>query len=93
MGPQFCWPNEGIILASYLKKPAYNDLSLAQWVSGQLANILLVEDQALSKNMFDQMAAAAVHIAMVVGLNTIPVLIVRTTMFIWLGRCQSLYTI
>ena len=57
-GPQFRWPNEGLVSASHLKKPAYDDLSLAQWTSGQLANILLVEDQALSKNMLVQMAAA-----------------------------------
>ena len=36
MGPQFRWPNEGLVSASHLKKPAYDDLSLAQWTSGQL---------------------------------------------------------
>ena len=36
MGPQFHWPNDGLILASHLKKPAYDDLSLAQWASGQV---------------------------------------------------------
>ena len=58
MGPQFRWPNEGLVSASHLKKPAYDDLSLAQWTSGQLSNILLVEDPALSKCMLVQMAAA-----------------------------------
>ena len=58
MGPQFQWPNEGLITASHLRKPAYDDLSLAQWTSGQLSNILLVEDPALSKCMLIQMAAA-----------------------------------
>ena len=58
LGPQFCWPNEGLLTASHLKKPAYDDLNLAQWVSGQLANILLIEDQALSGNTLIQMAAS-----------------------------------
>ena len=58
VGPQFQWPNEGLVSASHLKKPAYDDLSLAQWTSGQLSNILLVEDPALSKCMLVQMAAA-----------------------------------
>ena len=58
MGSQFCWHCEGLVSASHLKKPAYNDLSLAQWASGQLANILLVDDQVLSKNMLVQMASA-----------------------------------
>ena len=30
LGPQFRWPNEGLISASHLKRPAYDDLSLAQ---------------------------------------------------------------
>ena len=51
MSPQFCWPNEGLVSATDLRKPAYDDLSLAQWVSGHLLNILLVEDQALSRSM------------------------------------------
>ena len=58
MSPKLRWPNEGLVSASHLKKPAYDDLSLAQWASGQLANILLVEDQALSRSMLVQMAAA-----------------------------------
>ena len=58
MGPQLQWPNVGLVSASHLKKPAYDDLSLAQWTSGQLSNILLVDDPALSKCMLVQMAAA-----------------------------------
>ena len=58
MCPQLRWPNEGLVSTSHLKKPAYGDLSLAQWAPGQLANILLVEDQALSRSMLVQMAAA-----------------------------------
>ena len=58
LGPHFRWPNEGLISASHLKKPAYDDLSLAQWVSGQLAKILLIEDQVLSRDMLTQRAAS-----------------------------------
>ena len=58
MSPQLRWPNEGLVSTSHLKKPAYDDLSLAQWASSQLGNILLVEDQALSRSMLVQMAAA-----------------------------------
>ena len=58
MSPQFRWPNEGLVTASHFKKPAYDDLSLAQWVSGQLANILQIEDHLLARNVLIQMAAS-----------------------------------
>ena len=58
IGPSFRWPNEGLVSASHLRKPSYDDLTLAQWASGQIANILLVENHSLSKNMLIQMAAA-----------------------------------
>ena len=44
--------------ASHFKKPSYDDLTLAQWASGQFVNIHLVEGHSLSKNMLIQMAAA-----------------------------------
>ena len=44
VGPQFRWVNEGLISNSHLKKPTYDDLNMAQWVSGQLNNVLLIED-------------------------------------------------
>ena len=58
LGPQFRWPNEGLAAASHLRKPVYDELNLAQWASGQLANILLTADQVLSRSMLVQMAAA-----------------------------------
>ena len=58
LGPQFRWPNEGLISASHLKRPAYDDISLAQWVSWQLANILLIENQVLLRDMLTQLAAS-----------------------------------
>ena len=58
LGPQFRWPNEGLVSASHLRKPSYDDLTLAQWASGQTSNILLIDDHSLAKNMLIQMAAA-----------------------------------
>ena len=58
LGPQFRWPNEGRVSASHLRKPSYDDLTLAQWASGQISNILLIDDHSLAKNMLIQMAAA-----------------------------------
>ena len=56
--PQFRWPNEGLVSNSHLKKPPYDDLSMAQWVSGQLNNILLIEDAVTVRNVLTQMAMA-----------------------------------
>ena len=58
LGPQFRWPNEQLISASDFKKLSYDDLTLAQWASSQIANILLVDDQSLARSMLVQMAAA-----------------------------------
>ena len=58
VGPQFRWPNEGLISNFHLKKPTYDDLNMAQWVSGQLNNILLIEDNVTLKNVLTQVAMA-----------------------------------
>ena len=42
--PEFKWPNEGYITNSSVMKPAYDDMSMVQWVAGQLHNISQVED-------------------------------------------------
>ena len=34
--PEFKWPNEGYITNSSVNTPAYDDMSMAQWVAGQL---------------------------------------------------------
>ena len=52
--PEFKWPNEGYITNSSVKNPAYDDLSMAQWVAGQLHNISQVEDPMLMKLMLQQ---------------------------------------
>ena len=44
VSPQYRWPNEGLVSSSHFKKPAYDELNMAQWISGHLNNMLLVED-------------------------------------------------
>ena len=56
--PQFRWPNEGLIFNFHLKKPIYDDLNMAQWVSGQLNNILLIEDNVTLKSVLTQVTMA-----------------------------------
>ena len=56
--PQFRWPNEGLVSNSHLKKPPYDDLNMAQWISGQLNNILLIEDNTTLRNVLTQVAMA-----------------------------------
>ena len=53
--PQYRWPNEGLVANSYFKKPSYDDLNMAQWTSGQLNNVLLVEDNTTLRCMLTQM--------------------------------------
>ena len=57
-GPQIRWPNEGLVSASHAKKPAYDELNLAQWVAGQLSNALLIEDTTLLKQVLTQIVLA-----------------------------------
>ena len=52
--PEFKWQHEGYITNSSVNKPAYNDMSMAQWVAGQLHNISQVEDPMLVKLMLQQ---------------------------------------
>ena len=56
--PELRWPNEGYVSTGATKKPSYDDLSLAQWASGQLANILLIQDFQLMKRMLTQVTMA-----------------------------------
>ena len=56
VGPQYRWPNEGLVSNSHIKKPSYDALNMAQWSSGQLCNMLLVEDNTTLRNMLTQMS-------------------------------------
>ena len=58
VGPQYRWPNEGLVSNSHITKPAYDELSMAQWASGQLCNMSLVDDNATLRNMLSQMSMA-----------------------------------
>ena len=40
--PELRWPNEEHVSTGQRQKPAYDDLSLAQWASCQLRTILLI---------------------------------------------------
>ena len=52
------WPNEGYVSTGVTKKPSYDELSLAQWASGQLSNILLIQDFELMRHMLTQVTMA-----------------------------------
>ena len=56
VGPQYRWPNEGLVSNSHVKKPSYDELNMAQWALGQLCNMLLVEDNTTLRNMLTQMS-------------------------------------
>ena len=49
--PQLIRPNGDYITNSNTEKTAYNDMGMAQWVSGQLYNIIQLEDLTLVKQM------------------------------------------
>ena len=57
-GPQFRWLQEDLVTASHSKKPAYDDLNLAQWVPGHLSNALLIDDNTLLRNVLSQVVLA-----------------------------------
>ena len=58
VSPQYRWPNEGLVSNSHIKKPSYDELNMGQWASGQLNNMLLVEDNTTLRCMLTQMSMA-----------------------------------
>ena len=56
--PELRWPNEGYVSTGTTKKPSYDDLTMAQWASGQLSNILLIQDFEVMKRMLTQVTMA-----------------------------------
>ena len=58
LDPARWWPHEGVLNMQGARKPTYDDLSIAQWASGQLANILHVHDSCLQRRMLMQMLYA-----------------------------------
>ena len=47
--PEYRWPNEGYHAPVGKKKVAYDDLTLPQWVVGQLSNIFYMKDPTTAK--------------------------------------------
>ena len=58
VAPEVRWPNEGFHGSNGKKRLLYDDLSMPQWVAGQLTNILHMQDQATSKQALIQVIAA-----------------------------------
>ena len=56
--PQLRWPNEGFHASSGKKRLTYDELSLPQWVAGQLTNIYAITDPGLMKQAILQMTLA-----------------------------------
>ena len=52
------WPNERFQGVQGRKRLAYDDLTLAQWVSGQLSNIYNIQDLSTIKHALLQMILA-----------------------------------
>ena len=56
--PQARWPNEGCHGMNGKKRPVYDDLTMAQWVSGQLTNVYNIQDPTLLKQVLLQVIMA-----------------------------------
>ena len=56
--PHFRWPNEGFHDSNGKKRLTYDELSLPQWVAGQLTNIYAMSDPVQVKQAILQMTLA-----------------------------------
>ena len=56
--PELRWPNEGFVGGANRKRLSYDDMSIPQWVAGQLSNIGQIQDNNLLRLMLDQVIAA-----------------------------------
>ena len=56
--PHLRWPNEGFHASNGKKRVTYDELSLPQWVSGQLSNIYAISDPTLLKQALLQVIHA-----------------------------------
>ena len=56
--PETRWPNEGYHGSNGKKGLLYDDLSMPQWVAGQLTNILHMQDPLTSKQALTQVVCA-----------------------------------
>ena len=53
--PQFRWPNEGYTGGATKKRIGYDDLSVPQWVAGQLTNAIQIQDNDVLRSVLTQM--------------------------------------
>ena len=56
--PEFRWPNEGFHGQTGKKKTVYDDLTLPQWITGQLTNIYHMRDQNTARHALLQVILA-----------------------------------
>ena len=56
--PEIRWPNEGFHGSSGKKRLLYDDLSMPQWVGGQLTKILHMQNQVVAKQALVQVICA-----------------------------------
>ena len=56
--PHMRWPNQGLIVGNSHRRWAYDDLSLPQWICGQITNIRQIQDLGLLHAMLDQVIYA-----------------------------------
>ena len=56
--PELRWPNEGFVGGANRKRLSYDDMSIPQWVAGQLNNISQIQDNNLLRLVLDQVIAA-----------------------------------
>ena len=56
--PEYCWPNEGYHGSKGKKRVLYDDLSLPQWVVGQLTNVHQIQDPTLLRQALLQVILA-----------------------------------
>ena len=58
MAPHLHWPNEGFHASNGKRRVTYDELSMPQWVSGQLSNIYAISDPTLLKQALLQVIHA-----------------------------------
>ena len=56
--PEVRWPNEGFHGSNRKKRLLYDDMSMPQWVAGQLTNIVHMQDHIIARQALVQVIAA-----------------------------------
>ena len=57
-GPELKWPNEGFLGVNGKKKIPYDELTLPEWVVGQLYNVFHIQDPSLARQALLQVILA-----------------------------------